>query len=104
MRDAPRVLGALLSFLPATTLPIWPGPRLPRGTASLDEAVDLPIPPGYIVVFRGDAIHAGAANGSRLNHWRMHAYLVASTFVKTGTKTLDLDALLDTGILCYREK
>lgn len=102
--DAPRVLGAFLSFLPAFTLPMWPGPRLARGIASLDEPFVLPIPPGYIVVLRGDAILAKAANGSRLNHWRMHAYLVASTFVKRGTKTLDLDALLDTGVLCYRKK
>lgn len=97
--DEPQVLGALLSFMPGTSLPVWPGPRLARGSCRLGEGVVLHLPPGCVVVFRGDAIHAGAANLSAMEHWRLHAYLVASPFADTATGELDLEALLDTGFL-----
>lgn len=102
--DSPRVLGALVSFMPGTTLPIWPGPRLARKVGALGEPLILSIPPGFVIIFRGDGIHTGAANESRFLHWRMHAYLVASTFVKRGSKSLDLDALLDTGLVGWETK
>lgn len=90
--------------MPGTTLPIWPGPRLARKVGALGEPLILSIPPGFVLIFRGDGIHAGAANESRFLHWRMHAYLVASTFVKRGSKSLDLDALLDTGLVGWETK
>lgn len=65
----------------------------------MGEGVVLRLPPGCVVVFRGHAIHAGAANLSVMEHWRLHAYVVASSFADTATGELDLKALLDTGFL-----
>ena len=89
--DPPRLLGALLAVGPDTRLRLWPDShRVVRGgsTTGGGPGVLVDVNPYDCLVFRGDSVHCGVRNSSRLHHCRIHVYLIAA-----GHETdVDLDA------------
>ena len=62
--------------------------------ATEEDCFVLHVPVGCCVVFRGDAVHAGAGNPSSEPHWRMHVYFLSEGFT-------EFDMLKDTTLISW---
>jgi len=59
-----------------------------------DDCFVLRVPVGCCVIFRGDAVHAGAGNSSAQPHWRMNVFVVSEGFT-------EFDLLKDTTLITW---
>ncbi|KAK1865958.1 hypothetical protein I4F81_008479 [Pyropia yezoensis] len=73
--DPPAVVGGLLAVEDGTRLVAWPaahGVLLAGGEADPRARRVVGVPTGGALLFRGDAVHCGAANPGRRRHVRLH--------------------------------